>query len=193
MAGVETRVGTSVPTSVGVEGLGHGGRRAGTGRAAELASEAARAEGASSPYHRPWPTAGGVAVVPVKRDRGMRPNSPAGWCRLRRPSDPAADEPGRPIALDSGAAVPQRGSGAAAAPPLPGRAWWPVRRGEGPPPGPPPAECRCVGERSTGSPGWRAVRMALEDAGRAARPLDGVQPMALRAGNRPGRPHGLTA
>jgi hypothetical protein len=26
-----------------------------TGRAAELASEAARAEGASPPHHRPWP------------------------------------------------------------------------------------------------------------------------------------------
>jgi hypothetical protein len=36
----------------------------------------------------------------VKRDRGMRPNSPAGWCRLRRPPDPAADESSRPIALD---------------------------------------------------------------------------------------------
>jgi hypothetical protein len=42
-------VGTSVPTSVGVDGLGHGGSRAGAGRAAELASEAARAEGASPP------------------------------------------------------------------------------------------------------------------------------------------------
>ena len=47
--GVGTRVGTRVPTSVGFNGLGHGGRRAGTGRAAELASEAARAEGASLP------------------------------------------------------------------------------------------------------------------------------------------------
>ena len=33
--------------------------RVGTGRAAELASEAARAEGASPPRHRPWPAAGG--------------------------------------------------------------------------------------------------------------------------------------
>ena len=42
-------VGTSVATSVGIQGLGHGSSRAGTGRAAELASEAARAEGASLP------------------------------------------------------------------------------------------------------------------------------------------------
>jgi hypothetical protein len=51
--------------------------------------------------------AGVPAVATVKCDRGRRPTSPAGWCHLRRPPDPAADEPGRPIALDSGTALPQ--------------------------------------------------------------------------------------
>src|SRR5215207_5180495 len=41
-----------------------------------------------------------AVVVSVKRDRGRRPNSPAGWCRLRRPPAPAADEPGHSFALD---------------------------------------------------------------------------------------------
>jgi hypothetical protein len=43
-----TRV-AGVGTSVGVNRPSHGGHWAGTGRAAELASEAARIEGASSP------------------------------------------------------------------------------------------------------------------------------------------------
>jgi hypothetical protein len=36
----------------------------------------------------------------------MRPTSPAVRCRLRRPPDPAADEPGHPIALDLAAPLP---------------------------------------------------------------------------------------
>jgi hypothetical protein len=88
---VGTRVGTSVGTSVAVDGLGHGGSRAGTGRAAELASEAARAEGASSPSHRPWPAAG----------RGP------GQARSRQ----AAELAGCPIALDSGASLPTCAAG----------------------------------------------------------------------------------
>jgi hypothetical protein len=50
-------------------------------RAAKLASEAARAEGASLTRHRPWPAGRRLAGVSVKRDRGRRPNSTAGWCR----------------------------------------------------------------------------------------------------------------
>jgi hypothetical protein len=50
--------------------------------------------------------------VPVKRNRGRRPTSPAGWCRrLRRPPDQAANEPDRPIALDLAAALPSRTAG----------------------------------------------------------------------------------
>ena len=60
------------PRRVQRSGQPPGPRLAGsrTGRAAELASKAARAEGASPPT-----TASGrrPAVVPVKRDRGMRP------------------------------------------------------------------------------------------------------------------------
>ena len=75
-------VGASVPISVGVDGLGHGGTRPGPGRAVELASEAARAEGASSPS--PPTVAGGRrgGRVPVKRDRGRQPSSPAVPSRL---------------------------------------------------------------------------------------------------------------
>ena len=62
-------------------------------------------------------------MAAVKRDRGRRPTSPAGRCRLRRRLDSATDEPGRPIALDSRHRAP-------AAPPVPGRAWWPACRGE---------------------------------------------------------------
>jgi hypothetical protein len=41
----------------------------------------------------------------VKRDRGRRPNSPAGWCPPSAPPDPAADELGRPITLDLAATM----------------------------------------------------------------------------------------
>src|SRR5215213_10245 len=44
--------------------------------------------------------------VSVKRDRGRRPTSPAGWCRLRRLPGPAANEPGHLIALDLAASLP---------------------------------------------------------------------------------------
>jgi hypothetical protein len=122
VAGVGTRVGTSVPTSVGVQALGHGG--AGSGPAG-LRSLPAKQH---APKARPLPATDRgrrrrLAGVPVKRDRGRRPGSPAGWCRLRRPPDPAAAEPGRLIALDSGAMVPQLHHRP------PGRAWWPACRG----------------------------------------------------------------
>jgi hypothetical protein len=42
----------------------------------------------------------------VKRDQRMRPTSPAVRCRLRRRLIPAANESGRPIALDLAAAPP---------------------------------------------------------------------------------------
>ena len=45
-------------------------------------------------------------MASVKRDQCMRPNSPAVRCRLRRHLVPAADEPGRPIALDLAASRP---------------------------------------------------------------------------------------
>ena len=50
------------------------------------------------PASLPWPHG--------QARSGMRPTSPAGWCRLRRPPDPTADEPGRPIALDLAASRP---------------------------------------------------------------------------------------
>ena len=143
VAGVGTRVGTSVPTSVGVDGLGHGGSWAGTGRAAELASEAARAEGASPPRHRPWPARQGPGQA-VKDE----------W--LRRP-EPARRRGAGHSPLTAGHRAPP-------APPLPGRAWWPVRRGRGrPPPDPHPeraaaAGCEGPGGRQVAAswPWWRA-------------------------------------
>jgi hypothetical protein len=84
VAGVGTRVGTRVPTSVGVNGLGHGGSRAGTGRAAELASEAARAEGASPPRHRPWPARRGLGQA-VKDEWLRRPSLRGGGVPDIRP------------------------------------------------------------------------------------------------------------
>ena len=49
------RVGNDVGNDVGVKPPPAKGGQGGTGRAAELASEAARAEGASLTRHRPWP------------------------------------------------------------------------------------------------------------------------------------------
>jgi hypothetical protein len=99
-------VGTRVPTSVGVQGLGHGGAGPGPPGLRSLPAKQ------HAPKARPHPA--------TDRDRrpaaGWSPGQArsrqaaglAGWMgRLRRPPDPAADEPGRPIALDSGAAVPQ--------------------------------------------------------------------------------------
>src|ERR671911_627250 len=48
-------VGADVGNDVGVKPPPAKRGQGGTGRAAELASEAARAEGASPPRHRPWP------------------------------------------------------------------------------------------------------------------------------------------
>src|SRR5215218_10527791 len=52
-------------------------------RAAELASEAARAEGVSPPRHRPWPR---LTVVPIKRQPGLRVRAPL-VCVRTRPAD----------------------------------------------------------------------------------------------------------
>ena len=75
-------------------------------RAAELASEAPRAEGASLPRHPPWPAGRRLVGISVKRDLGRRPTSPAVPSRLNL------------------------GQSAALAPPLPGRARQPVCRGD---------------------------------------------------------------
>jgi hypothetical protein len=56
----------SAGSRVGVEGLGHS-EIGWTGRAAELASEAARAQGASPPRHNEWPAAG--RHVSIRRGR----------------------------------------------------------------------------------------------------------------------------
>jgi hypothetical protein len=106
VAGVGTRVGTRVPTSVGSRALAMAvldWDRQGWGACQRSSMRRRRVHLLATDRGR-RPAAG---RVPVKRDRGRRPNSPAGWCGLRRPPDPAADEPCRPIALDSGAAVPQ--------------------------------------------------------------------------------------
>src|SRR5918993_3278338 len=52
-------VGVDVGNDVGVKPPPAKRGQGGTGRAAELASEAARAEGASLTRHRPWPATGG--------------------------------------------------------------------------------------------------------------------------------------
>ena len=75
--------------------------------------------------------AGVPAVALVKRDQGRQPNSPAGWCRLRRRPDPPANESGRPIALDSRHPAPPAPRGS-------GRPDGQYRRGVAPP-APPPA------------------------------------------------------
>jgi hypothetical protein len=89
--------------------------RAGTGRAAELASEAARAEGAS--HHRP---------PPVASRRGGRAGRQA---RM-------ASAPGPALRRGAGHSRLTAGHRAPAAPPGPGRAWRQPGRGETPP-GPP--------------------------------------------------------
>jgi hypothetical protein len=118
VAGVGSSVGLRVGSSVGLRvGSSVGVEALELGRVRPVARWAGQGCGAcqrSSTHrrrvpHLPPTVAGGrqLAGVPVKRDRGRRPNSPAGWCRLRRPPDPAADEPSRPITLDSGASLLQ--------------------------------------------------------------------------------------
>jgi hypothetical protein len=83
VAGVGTRVGTSVPTSVGAEAMATmvlGRDR----QAAELASEAARAEGASHPRHRPWPARHGPGQA-VKDEWLRRPSLRGGGLPDIRP------------------------------------------------------------------------------------------------------------
>jgi hypothetical protein len=92
-------------TPVARVGISVGGRgpwprwhRAGTGRAAELASEAARAEGASPPSHRPWPAASGRP--------GSRLSAIEAGGRTRRLSGAAFG--GRLIQQPTSPAVPSR-------------------------------------------------------------------------------------
>jgi hypothetical protein len=97
VAGVGFCVESSVESSVGAT-ASTTAAPAGTGRAAELASEAARAEGASPPHYRPWPAAGAVA--------GSRSSAIEAGGRTRRLGGAAFG--GRLIQQPTSPAVPSR-------------------------------------------------------------------------------------
>jgi hypothetical protein len=98
-------VGIDVGNDVGVSRLDHGGHWAGTGRAAELASEAARAEGASPPRHRPWPARRGPGQAvngewarrPSLRGGGVPGDSPLTAGHRAPPPPPALRRSGWPL------------------------------------------------------------------------------------------------
>ena len=132
------------------------------------------------------------AVVPVKRDLGVRPNSPAVRCRLRRRLIQQPTSPAVPSRLTLGqrcrsCATSPRASLVAS---IPG--------GGGLPPDPPSGRPRPgQGEASVVVKlRWWQPLVVGWPCRKQYGPLghrDGVHPMALRVGNRRSRPHGLTA
>jgi len=122
------------------------------------------------------------AVVPVKRDQGVRPNSPAVRCRLRRRLIHQPTSPAVPSRLTSRQPCPICTTG-------PGRPEWPASPGVAPP-GPPRCRVRRRARRPApgrrpGGPGSRARYRPAGSRERGA-PGDGLAagPMGVIAAPR---------